>query len=425
MSSLTSIDEERGWEAILRIVEGIPDESNRDLVRAFLEERRANGIKLTTLGIDATAMRGLCLYLGEKKLQDVAKADLIAYVNNAKSIRAWRVKDKAGKETVTRKHIKLGEDTMGRRKGVFKVFFRWLRGTEEYPPEVKGLKAKRKEGDIPTDQLLAREDLKALLQSHPEPRAKAVLAVLHESGARASEFCSLNLGNVQFDRYGAVLTLPKDAPGLKTGSRRIRLFDSVPYLHAWYEGHPFKGDPKAPLFVSMSRRAPLARMTPNALWQFVERAGKIAKLPKDLHPHLFRHTAATERARLGWNEAQMRAYFGWSRSSDMPSRYVHLAGLDYEEMELERRGVKTKGERGRPALAPLYCRVCKAQNLATATFCQQCRNPVSPEAEKELEERRQQEIKDAATRLMAESMKEQIAAEVAKALMAAGLTGRA
>jgi integrase/recombinase XerD len=53
---------------------------------------------------------------------------------------------------------------------------------------------------------------------------------------------------------------------------------------------------------------------------------KIAKLPKELHPHLFRHTAATERARLGWNEAQMRAYFGWSKSTDMPSRYVHLAG---------------------------------------------------------------------------------------------------
>jgi hypothetical protein len=121
VSSLTAIDDKRGWEAILRIVEGIPDEPNRTQVRAFLEERRANGIKLTRLGIDATAMRGLCLHLGEKKLQDVAKADCITYLNNAKSIRAWRVKDKQGKETVTRKHIKLGMDTMGHRKGVFKV----------------------------------------------------------------------------------------------------------------------------------------------------------------------------------------------------------------------------------------------------------------------------------------------------------------
>jgi hypothetical protein len=94
-------------------------------------------------------------------------------------------------------------------------------------------------------------------------------------------------------------------------------------------------------------------------------------------------------------------------------------------MELERRGVKTKDERGRPALAPLYCRVCKAQNLATATFCQQCRNPVSPEAEKDLEARRQQEIKDAATRLMTDSMKKHIAAEIAKALAAAEGTRKA
>lgn len=417
MSSLSNAPEEVAWEAILRVVDSIPSESNRAVLLRFLEERRANGIRMSTLGIEANAIRGFSLELKAKRLEDVAKEDVVRYVNNAKGVRVWVSKKKTGETTVTERATRLGQNTLGRRKEVFRSFFRWLRGTEEFPPEVKSLKIKRGDIDsIPTDALLTRADLQQLLQAHPEPRAKAILAVLYESGMRAGEFCSLKIGSVTFDEYGAVLTMPKRTPGLKTGARRVRLFDSTPYLHAWYEAHPHKDDPKAALWFSMSRRAPMAPMTPNALWQFVERAGKTAELKKDIHPHLFRHSAATERARLGWNEAQMRAYFGWSRSSDMPTRYVHLAGLDYEEIELERRGKNGRGDKGRPALSPLVCKVCRAENLATATFCQACRNPVSPAAEAELQAKREAEIKEAASKIVIGGMQELIAAEVAKAL---------
>jgi hypothetical protein len=113
----------------------------------------------------------------------------------------------------------------------------------------------------------------------------------------------------------------------------------------------------------------------------------------------------------------MRAYFGWTRSSDMPAKYVHLAGLDYEDIELERRGKKGRGDRGRPALAPLTCKVCNAENLPTATFCQGCRNPVSPAAEAELQKRREAEVKEAASKIVLGGMRELISQEVAKALM--------
>lgn len=216
------------------------------------------------------------------------------------------------------------------------------------------------------------------------------------------------MGSVQFDDYGAVLTLPR-GPGLKTEARRVRVFESVPYLHAFYEDHPFKDDPSAPLFYSDSRRAPKARMTANALWKFVHDAGEAVGLGKSIKPHLFRHTAATERARLGWNEGHMRARFGWSRSSDMPAVYVHLAGLDYENMELERRGLLKEGTTTRPALTGLTCPACKTQNLPTAIFCQSCRHPVNPDVEVELAERRRLEVKEAAAGMFAEELKRQVA----------------
>lgn len=398
---------------IVATFDSIPLLENRRTIERYLGERRANGDKTGSLANYAVALRGLCEFLGPKLLESVAKEDLVAYVNKSSRERIWRSFSKNGHVTITRKQVRLSPTTLACRKIILRMFFKWLRGTDEYPPEVKNLRPNRPRDDaIPTDKLIGAEDMRRLLQAHPSAREKALLAVLHDSGLRAGELCALNLGSVQFDQYGAVLTLPKRAAGLKTGARRVRLFESGPFLQAWWEAHPEKGNPKAPLFISMSRRAPGVRMTTNALWKFCHDAGVKAKLDHEVHPHLFRHSAATEKARLGWREAEMRNFFGWARGSDMPSVYVHLAGQDYEEMELERRGLKQKGERAFAALAPRVCRACKSENLATATFCQACRNPVSPEAEAEIELQRRAQLKEELARLLAAGLKETIAEQV-------------
>jgi len=90
----------------------------------------------------------------------------------------------------------------------------------------------------------------------------------------------------------------------------------------------------------------------------------------------------------------MRASLGWSLSSDKTSRYVHLAGLDYEDMELLRRGKKAEGDKGKPARTPITCKACKAENLPTAALCLACRNPVSPKAEEEIARRKETELRD-------------------------------
>lgn len=61
--------------------------------------------------------------------------------------------------------------------------------------------------------------------------------------------------------------------------------------------------------------------------------------PRPLRAHDFWHTCATRKARLGWNESQLRRYFGWSPGSDMPSRYVHLALGDMREQVRRDAGV--------------------------------------------------------------------------------------
>lgn len=381
MSFFTGVPEDVVWDRISRVVSTIPNAHNQELAMRYLRERAAFGIKTSTLGTDVNHLRAFCQFLGAKDLDQVVRDDIVRFVTTGKAERMWRNVRQDGAETITKASVRIGPATMKMRKISLRAFYKWLHQTDGTPPEFQGIKNHTPVKDqIPTDELITKQDLLKLIQAREHPKDKALIAFLYESGFRASEVCALNVGSVKFDQKGAVVTIPKDAPGLKSGARQIRIFDAVTYVQAWYEAHPKREDPSAAFFYSMSNRAPGARLTANAIFAFVKATGERAGIKKKLHPHLFRHSAATERARLGWKEAEMRAFFGWSRSSDMPATYVHLAGQDFEAMELERRGLNP-GEPAKPALTPLICGRCNTANLPTAMFCGQCRNAVSPFAE--------------------------------------------
>jgi integrase len=404
--SLKTTDEMR--EILQRIYAEIPNDNNRNLVTNYCEERLATGLTPSTIGIDANSLRSLCVFLGNTELVDVTKADLIRYVNTAAvSIRSWRNFKAEGSATVTKKPVRLNERTLNQRKAVIKAFFKWLRQVDDWPAEVKWMKIRPIKDKMPTDALITRDDVAKMLAKTRDAQGRARVLVLLESGMRAEEFCSLSLKNVFFDQYGAVLSLPVGQEGLKTGARRVRIFDSVLALQEWFQVHPFRSDPNAPLWVSWSNRAPGLRLSSNALWKWITDLAKEANIGKAGNPHAYRHTAATERARAGWNEAQMRAYFGWSKDSKMPSLYVHLAGLDYERMELERRGLSQEGS-DKPLIMPVTCRFCKAENVFSSLFCRQCARPLTPEAEAELHHYTHKEVQTVLEETKAKTAKEVI-----------------
>lgn len=398
-----------------RCLDDIPAPENRRTVERYLLERRAGGIKDKTLLNEANALRGYCCHLGDVRVEDSTREHVLAYFANATTRRKWVSRDRDGNETTTHKTVKLAGNTLAVRKTIIKAFYRWHRGTDEYPPEVRGIRSGRRDLDkIPVDQLIISDDLDRLLTAHHHARDKAIIAVLYESGLREGEFCSLRIGSVEFDHYGAVILLPVGEG--KTGARRIRLVDSADYLQAWVEAHPFKNDRKTPLWLNLSKRSYLQALQGPGLWSFVKRAAKRAGITKNLYPHLFRHSSATEKARLGWREGELRAYFGWSRGSDMPSRYVHLAGLDYEDMMLERLGKKPRDHARTRALAPRVCPDCRTENVSNASFCKQCRRPISPTAETEirLNQRKQVEleVKRQVARMIAGELKEELARQL-------------
>jgi ribosomal protein L40E len=195
-----------------------------------------------------------------------------------------------------------------------------------------------------------------------------LIHVGYESGCRAGELLALRLKDVELDRYGAVIVVRG-----KTGKRRIRLVESVPDLQLWLRMHPRKGDSGAPLWPS---RADGSRaMTVGRFNHLLRCTARKAGLRKRVYPHLLRHSRATHLAKV-LTEAQLREYFGWTRASDIPARYVHLSGRDVDRTLLRHYGIERADESSAGETSPKECPRCGALNQFDASFCMRCSMPL-------------------------------------------------
>jgi integrase len=252
-------------------------------------------------------------------------------------------------------------------KVALKKFYKWLRQTEDYPPEVKWIKTtvKNKKHKLP-EELLTEEDVKRLVEAADHPRDRALVFVLYESGCRIGEILALKIKHVSFDKFGAQIIVDG-----KTGSRRIRLISSTPVLANWLENHPLRDNPNSLLWVGIGTRNKNEPLSYSNVRILLKRLGEKAGIKKAVNPHMFRHSRATFLANH-LTEAQMKQYFGWVQGSDMASVYVHLSGRDVDNALLKVYGLRSQEERQESTLKPKDCPRCKRANSAVSKFCNSC-----------------------------------------------------
>jgi hypothetical protein len=94
---------------------------------------------------------------------------------------------------------------------------------------------------------------------------------------------------------------------------------------------------------------------------------------KLLSCHDFRHSRATRRA--DWGEAKLRLYHGWSRMSDMPSRYVRTHIDDLRTQVLQDAGITPRDpdKVGGSPSGMKDCPMCAEEIKAAAWRCKHCR----------------------------------------------------
>jgi integrase len=211
------------------------------------------------------------------------------------------------------------------------------------------------------EKLLSREEVEKLV-SAANPQDRLLVELLYESGARIGELYNLRVKDVGFDEYSAILTLTG-----KTGTRLRRVFNSVPDLRRQINDHPERKNPDARLFhYGVDGGSEFNRLT---LYERVKRLGERV-LQKKIHPHMFRHTRATEDAKY-YTDREMMLLNGW-RKPNMVSVYTHLNLRDVDEKTLILHGVKPKQEALKPIVNAIKCFNCKEENAPIAVYCSKC-----------------------------------------------------
>ena len=328
-------------------------------------------------------------YVDDCTSRNLSKARIDFYLNRLHRIGEWCNKDfhDLTKEDIKRLVSTINtEDFADRTKMDYrlalKTFFRFIRGIEEkgvYPDEVRwiSLSIGSNSHKLPED-LLTQEDVESMIDAAGHARDKALIAALYETGCRIGELISLQVKNVTFDKYGAVIVVTG-----KTGMRRVRMISYVSYLSNWLAVHPDRNDPEAPLWVVIGTTKEIAKkklkgykfnwsysLKYKTVTQALKRAAIKAGIKKPFNPHHFRHSRATKLANV-LTEAQLKELFGWTQSSDMASVYVHLSGRDVDDALLKLYGLKEKNEQETQD-KPTRCPRCTEINPPNFKFCGKC-----------------------------------------------------
>jgi integrase len=235
---------------------------------------------------------------------------------------------------------------------------------------VKDLKPRRLNNFKLPEDIWTKEEVIKIVSSADNFRDKALIFSLYESACRKGEWMNIKIKNITLDEYGAVIVVSG-----KTGSRRVRLLDSVPDLTSWLNQHPDRDNPEAPLWINYNTY--IGRpMGFNGLLRVLRLNANRVEIKKRINPHLLRHSRLTHLAGMGFTEAELRIIAGWSASSKMPRVYIHLSGADVDRKLLEKAGVIKDDKKENGKTSPKECAVCGESNSVTNKFCKKCGKPL-------------------------------------------------
>ena len=343
----------------------IGKENIRDIT-SFSEVKLAKGVSPGRAAKIIHCLRLLAKRL-RKPFREATKDDLIALVGNLE-------------------RSDYAEHTKYDLKVMLKMFYKWRKGNDEYaPPEIAWLKKSKKNLDhkLPED-LLTEDEVLRMTEAAINPRDKTLILVLYETGCRIGELLSLQMKNVNFDQYGAVLRVSG-----KTGDRRVRIISSAPVLASWLNAHPQVKNPEAWLWFQYKNNKKTDKcLRHGTVYATLKKIAKRAGIQKKVYPHLFRHSRATALANK-LTEAQMKEHFGWVQGSEMAATYVHLSGRDVDNAFLKMHGLVQAENAQEEKLKLRICQRCKEHNSPSSKFCTKCGLPLDEQTMATIENTRE------------------------------------
>jgi integrase len=250
---------------------------------------------------------------------------------------------------------------------VLKRFYKWLLGNnEEYPIQVKWIHPRMEKGhDIAEGRLLKIDDVKKMAEVAENQRDRAFVLFLYESGARIGEVMSIHVKDFTTDQYGAIVHIPEG----KTGPRDIRIIASAPAISTWLTQHPAREDNESLLFCGISNYKRGQNVVYQNYRKILLKLAERAKIKKDVNPHFFRHSRASDLAKKVKSPAILCQYMGWKQGSKEAATYVHIDSTDNEILAIN--GIQRE-EQKQENFKPIKCPRCNIVNDPASKFCRGC-----------------------------------------------------
>jgi len=336
------------------------DPFNAEILLKYYRSRVAEGLSLARILKCLSTLRLISKSLG-KRFEDATKDDIVNMI-------------------VKIEKRNLSQWTKHDYKVILKRFYKWLRDSEIYPPEVRWIRTSNNiPNKIQKKDLLTVEEVQKIADCATNLRDKAFIWVYFESMRRLGEILSLKIGNVEFDELGARLTVNG-----KVGRDNARVITSAPLLASWLNIHPLRNNPDAPVWVTLNRKGEYRQITYNAVRSMLKDCAKRAGIDKRVWLYLIRHSRITPASKV-LSYSLLCSTAGWKQGSKMPSVYIHLAGEDVDEAQCILNGV-AKAERKEEMLKPRVCKRCNTKNTPDSKFCNKCGFPLDYETAIKMDE---------------------------------------
>lgn len=243
--------------------------------------------------------------------------------------RAGRRLEKPGR--ITRDHVRgflaelhrreLSKTSMGRKLSSLRAFFKHLvRHKVIAKNPMAGIRNPKQEKRHP--QTLNVDQAVSIMEAAVEPdpeglRDIALAELLYGSGLRISEAVNLNLNDLDSDVIRVVGKGNKEriVPLSDSAIKRIRRY--MEQRHALLQEDDYG---EQALFLSVRKGKRLDRRQANRI---LAKLAKIAGLPKDVHPHMLRHSFATHMLEAGADLRSVQELLGHENLTTT-QRYTHL-----------------------------------------------------------------------------------------------------
>lgn len=357
--------------------ESVP-EPNKTKLLDFHKHLLTEELTLGRISCLMGTMYRISIFLKHKPFDELTKNDIIELIEKIKNMKT----KKCGKVI---KKEGYADKTVEGYKSTIKKFWKWLKSTDDFPPEVSWIKRKKIKNNMLPKDIWTPEEVNKIAGLVSNIRDKAFILGLFGTGCRIGEFLSMQRRDIVFDKYGCHLLVEG-----KTGSRRVRMTPSATVaLASWLDVNPNK-DQNSPVWVNNQIRKEIPSKGLSYAWahRLLRDMAKRAGIDKPIRPHLMRHSLATYYApRL--TEAVMNEHFGWAQGGRTAATYMHLSGKQVDDQILAVFGKKKIDPDSNKAVDVVKCKRCGVDNTPSSIECSKCNFPLAEAKALEMLRRRE------------------------------------